>query len=706
MPVEESGNLLMLMAAIAQMEGHADFAGLYWKQLEQWAEFLKDKGFDPENQLCTDDFAGHLAHNVNLSAKAICGLGAFAKLCACAAIRSARPSIVSWPDNSPTRWVEEADDGDHFRLAFDRPGTWSQKYNLVWDRILGLDLFPDEVVRREMDYYKKIQNPYGLPLDNRQTYTKLDWVLWTATLTQDRADFEALVDPVVKFLNETPDRVPMTDWYFTDNARRRGFTARPVVGGVFLRMLYDTEVWNKYARRDKTKAASWAPMPTPPRTVTLVPTSEREPATWRFTLTQPAGEWQAPAYDDGGWQEGTAGFGTEGTPGTVVRTDWNTSDIWLRRTFDLAEPLPDRVALRVHHDEDAEIFLNGQRVLRRRGYTTDYETEEISPKPLKTGSNVIAIHCHQTSGGQYIDAGLDAIVPVDTATNTSPRTSQTSRDAQYDAYLMAYFGPEEKLYYALSDDARHWQALNGGRPVFDAGVRLRDPFVNRARGKFHLVHTKGWDYPTIFHWESEDLVHWKGGPIEVVDAALKRAWAPEFFFDPEEDLFYVFWASVQHDHNTLYVVTTRDWTDITPSRSSIFYDIGIHDIDLTIVEHNGVYYGFHKPGDVDDVMGNRLSTSKTLSAEHNSFASDGPGKIVFEGQTKPTEGPEVIKLIGEDRWYIYGDPFRAPLEAWETTDFASFRKIETTTPDGAKHCSMIPITAAQRAVLLAQYPTQ
>jgi hypothetical protein len=274
----------------------------------------------------------------------------------------------------------------------------------------------------------------------------------------------------------------------------------------------------------------------------------------------------------------------------------------------------------------------------------------------------------------------------------------------YTAYLMAHFGPEEKLYYAWSRDARHWTALNGGKPVFDAGVRLRDPFLQRVNGRFHLVHTKGWDHPTIFHWESVDLIQWKGGPIDVVPSDRKRAWAPEFFYEKQSGLFYVFWSSIHDGHNTMHVVTTRDWSDITPDRAQVYYDIGIHDIDLTIVEVDGVYYGFHKPGDVNDLMGNRLSISRTLDPSENTFAEGKPGKIVFHGETKPTEGPEVIQLIGQDKWYIYGDPFRSPMQAWETRDFIEFTKIEVQTVAGSKHCSMLPITEAELRLLRKTYP--
>lgn len=140
-----------------------------------------------------------------------------------------------------------ADDGDHYRLAFDKPGTWSQKYNLVWDRLLGPNLFPASVARTETAYYKSVQGPFGLPLDNRERYTKLDWIVWTATLAGSPADFAALVSPVYRFLNESSSRVPMTDWYWTHDGKQRGFQARSVVGGVFIKMLADAEMWKKWA---------------------------------------------------------------------------------------------------------------------------------------------------------------------------------------------------------------------------------------------------------------------------------------------------------------------------------------------------------------------------------------------------------------------------------------------------------------------------
>jgi hypothetical protein len=412
MPVEESGNLLLVFGAVAQMEGNADFAGLYWAQLKKWAEYLKTKGFDPENQLCTDDFAGHLAHNVNLSAKAICGLGSFAKLCDLRGDKAEGAEYSKLAQEFAARWVKEADDGDHFRLAFDRPGTWSQKYNLIWDRILGLNLFPAEVLRKEMDFYKRTQNKYGLALDNRKTYTKLDWVTWTATLTQNRSDFEALIDPVYLFINETPDRSPLTDWYETQTARKVGFTARPVIGGVFSQMLYNKAVWAKYAGRDRTKAAGWAAMPKAPKVTTVVPAADQQPATWQYTTVSPAADWFKPGFDASSWTQGQSGFGTTATPGSKVGTIWNTPDIWLRREIDLAAGPASGLQLWLHHDEDVEVYINSVLAFKAPGYVSEYEAVPVTAAALQAirpGKNLFALHCHQTGGGQYVDCGLVSV---------------------------------------------------------------------------------------------------------------------------------------------------------------------------------------------------------------------------------------------------------------------------------------------------------
>jgi hypothetical protein len=146
------------------------------------------------------------------------------------------------------KWQQLAAEGDHYRLAFDKPGTWSQKYNLVWDRLLGLNLFPVDIARKEIAFYLTKQNAYGLPLDNRRDYTKLDWILWTATLTENRGDFEKIVGPAYKFTNESASRIPLTDWYDTVTAKQQGFQARSVVGGLFIKMLAEPEMWKKWAK--------------------------------------------------------------------------------------------------------------------------------------------------------------------------------------------------------------------------------------------------------------------------------------------------------------------------------------------------------------------------------------------------------------------------------------------------------------------------
>ncbi len=409
MPVEESGNVLLLMAAIAQMEGHPGFANLYWKQIETWARYLKEKGFDPENQLCTDDFAGHLAHNVNLSVKAICAIGAYAKLCEMRGDHQEAEESFALARLFAKRWIDEADDGDHYRLAFDKPNSWSQKYNLIWDRILGLNLFPASVAKKELAYYRKMQNAFGLPLDNRENYTKLDWITWTATLTQDRDDFDALIDPVIAFIDRTPDRSPLTDWYQTKDAKKVGFTARPVVGGVFAQILYDPKVWSKWASRDQTKAANWAAMPKLPIVTNVVPVATVQPSIWFFTTASPPSVWSQATFDAKSWNQGPSGFGTEGTPGATIGTVWSTADLWLIRDIELKEVDINALNWLIHHDEDTEIYVNGESAEQFPGYTVQYDTIPLSKatqSSLKQGMNRIAVHCHQTGGGQYIDVGL------------------------------------------------------------------------------------------------------------------------------------------------------------------------------------------------------------------------------------------------------------------------------------------------------------
>ena len=235
MPVEECGNMLIMLYAAAAMDGSFDLAGENLSLLETWVQYLMKFGEDPGEQLCTDDFAGHLNRNVNLSAKAVIGVMCYAKL-----LKLAGDSKAYYYEAEAKRiassWLLRAKVGGHTALTFDGQG-WSMKYNLAWDKVLHLGLFEDAFYQQEIDSYLPRQNAYGLPLDSRRTYTKSDWIMWTAAMTDDPNAFHKLVAPVAKFLRESNSRVAFSDWYDTQSGDYMHFIARSVQGGVFMPLL-------------------------------------------------------------------------------------------------------------------------------------------------------------------------------------------------------------------------------------------------------------------------------------------------------------------------------------------------------------------------------------------------------------------------------------------------------------------------------------
>jgi hypothetical protein len=411
MPVEESGNMLILADAISQEQGNTKFADAWWPQLTQWAKYLEQYGLDPEMQLCTDDFKGRLAHNANLSVKAIVALAAYGDMAKIHGDAATADKYMTMARADATHWIEADSEGDHFKLAFNKPNSWGQNYNMVWDRILGLNVFPAEVEKKQIEFFKTKLQPYGLPLDSRDHLTKTDWTLWTASMADNQADFEALTSPILGYLNGTTSRIPFVDSYVTDKIGSKGMHARPVIGGVFIRMLTDRQMWKKWAGMDHQTVGNWAPLPLPPIVKQVVPTAEKEPIVWEYTIDHPAGDWMKPGFDDSTWQKGPAGFG-RGAPNTSPRTDWKTADIWLRREFEMPEGNFSNLKFYLYHDDDVEIFINGIPAGSAGGYITNYQTLDLDPsarQSLKPGKNLIAVHCHQVRGGQFIDVGLSDI---------------------------------------------------------------------------------------------------------------------------------------------------------------------------------------------------------------------------------------------------------------------------------------------------------
>ncbi len=238
MPVEECGNMLVMYTSVALAENNASFAAEQLELLRKWCKYLIEYGADPGNQLCTDDFAGHLAHNCNLSLKAIMGIEGMAIITDMLGERENAEYYRSEAKKMADIWLKTAinEDGSS-KLAFDRPGTFSMKYNMVWDRAWQTGLFTQEFMDNEILSNMKHFNEYGMPLDSRADYTKSDWLVWTASMASSDEVFCEYIAPLWKFYNESVSRVPMTDWYDCVNGRWVSFRHRTVQGGLFMRVL-------------------------------------------------------------------------------------------------------------------------------------------------------------------------------------------------------------------------------------------------------------------------------------------------------------------------------------------------------------------------------------------------------------------------------------------------------------------------------------
>lgn len=236
MPVEECGNMLIMTAAAILAGASQKQAKKQFPLLRKWVKYLEKFGLRPDNQLCTDDFAGHLANNANLAIKALVGIEAFSIICE----KLGKDNLAEEYRKKAEKFADDfkAIVGDGVMpLAYGMEGSYSLKYNLLFDKLFGFGLIGQDVCERETAYYIEKNERYGVPLDVRKDYTKSDWILWCAALTDDRVKAKALYDPLLAYLSESPSRKPFADWYDTKSSVIEHFYNRTVQGGIFAPLL-------------------------------------------------------------------------------------------------------------------------------------------------------------------------------------------------------------------------------------------------------------------------------------------------------------------------------------------------------------------------------------------------------------------------------------------------------------------------------------
>lgn len=389
---------------------------------------------------------------------------------------------------------------------------------------------------------------------------------------------------------------------------------------------------------------------------------------WKYTTSEPASDWYTIDFAASGWKTGTAGFGGSG------RTSWTSSDIWIRRSFIInnveASQLQD-IRLWLFHDEDAEIYINGVLAAKVTGYNTSYETWPLLPEGLSAlkldgTDNVIAIHCKQTTGGQFIDCGLKLCQYTDNSDlQVEPMPEKTPapefKSVNDKAYLLTYTLPTSKqLHYAYSLDGASWKTINGNRGILQGeytNVEMTSPFIRRVNveGKdvFHLIaDITDANQAGFYHLQSEDLVNWapaENGNILIKPSSTEtsKGESPEWIYEETTSTFYLYWSAKNGDKNSVYLSTTKDWKKFTTPRVYFSPSYAVYDmhIEKTGDSYTGFFYNDSR----------NICTTQTNAIKTATVKFSGPQRI-FSSQIPKARGPQTFPAMDNSGWFLLYNP--------------------------------------------------
>ena len=455
---------------------------------------------------------------------------------------------------------------------------------------------------------------------------------------------------------------------------------------------------------------------------TVVPAGdENSSIQWKYTTTEPAADWFTTDFAASGWKTGSAGFGGGG------RTPWSSSDIWIRRTFKInsfdMSRLPD-LRLWLFHDEDAEIYINGLLAAKMTGYNTKYEAWPLLPEAQQSlkfdgSDNVIAIHCKQTTGGQFIDCGLKIRNYVPNAElQVEPMPARTPapefNTASGKAYLLTYTLPtSQKLHYAYSLDGATWNTINGNRPVLMGeygDVELKSPFIRRVNidGKdiFHLVAAQTDDTQLgFYHLQSEDLVNWQpatGGNflVKPTTTDVSKAQAPEWIYSDANAYFFVYWCAKSGDRSYGYLSATKDWKRFSTPKQ--FLSPGYSAYDMHIEKTGDTYTGIFYNSD-RSLMQTQISAIKTTGATCSE------PKRVFSSQIPKSRGPQTFPALDDSGWFLLYNSTERNQQAMSRSGNPVENKWypcdvnELSLPEEAQDGSVLDITQSELENLLRNF---